>query len=822
MHKEVSEEVQQLLRTVYEFCESEDRSVRERQIRQWRQLKLLWEGFSQIWYNEVAHDWRIWDEHSNQDGNNDQAYYDRPINVFQAYLQSIIAALSIIVPPIKCFPDDADDTLDLATARAGDKIAQLVYRHSDVGLLWLHALFINCTEGMVAFYSYPRSDKEYGTYKKDYEEDVEEEHELTTCSLCGHTISDNVVPPGFPSPLVGTDSQVQEPPIAHEGPNNQLNLGPQLSEPITSEQELNEYIPDDEDAALHHELLEGNDLCPSCMQMMDPAITREKFVTTRLVNSTLEPKTRICLEAYGGLNTKIPNYAKCQKDIPYLIYSKESNYVMIVEKHKHLHGKKELLESLKNQSTAGAYNQYDQWGRLSPQYQGEYPINVITESCAWLRPAAFNCLPEKDDIKKLNKLFPDGVKVTYANDCFADAENEALDDCWTLTENPLSDHLHFAPDGSLLTSVQEITNDVISLVLQTIEHGIGQTAADPAVLDFNAYEQMEVLPGGIFPTKQLSGKNISEGFYQFKTATLSQEVMPFFQQIQSLGQLTSGALPSLFGGAIEGSETASQYSMSRAQATQRLQNKWKLFTTTWKRVFSKVVPMYIKEVQYDEKDVERDKDGNFVNVLIRKAELEGKIGKVELEANENLPLTWGQKKDLLEKLLMNQNPVIQQLVSAPENLALLHEALGLVDFYVPGEDDIIKQYDEIKLLLNSEPIMVPPDEMMAMEAAANGLPPPEPVEESSVPIDPIFDNNQLEFEICRKWIISEAGRQAKTENEAGYRNVLLHGKMHNDIMKQQQMEQQMSMAAASAPPKKPNAVTAKEAPITEEANVETI
>ena len=49
-------------------------------------------------------------------------------------------------------------------------------------------------------------------------------------------------------------------------------------------------------------------------------------------------------------------------------------------------------------------------------------------------------------------------------------------------------------------------------------------------------------------------------------------------------------------------------------------------------------------------------------------------------------------------------------------------------------------------------------------------------------IDPVFDNHALEFEICRKWIISEAGRQTKTDNPDGYKNVLLHGKMHQQAM----------------------------------------
>ena len=130
----VSEEVQRLLKEVVEHFDREDISVRERQIRTWKRLKLFWEGFQKTWYSEVAHDWRI----DTDESDSSQSYYDKPVNVFRAYLESIIAALSVTVPPIKCFPDDADNTLDLSTARAGDKISQIIYRHNDVPLLWLH------------------------------------------------------------------------------------------------------------------------------------------------------------------------------------------------------------------------------------------------------------------------------------------------------------------------------------------------------------------------------------------------------------------------------------------------------------------------------------------------------------------------------------------------------------------------------------------------------------------------------------------------------------------------------------------------------------
>lgn len=805
-----SEEIQTCLKSIYEDCNKEDRATRERQIRQWRRLKLLWEGFQRVWYSEVAHDWRVWDQTADQD--TDQSYYDKPINVFRAYLESIIAALSITIPPIKCFPDDADNPLDLATAKAGDKISQLIYRHNDVALQWLHALFVYCTEGMVACYSYPLADEKFGTYTEEETEEDEEEHEITTCKSCGAVISDTVINPREQADNnsgvnndnpIGNVSSPQDNPTQITNNTNSNNSSVEELE----RQEQDEFMPDNDDAELHYDLSQGEDLCPVCMEKLDPEITRDKFVVTRLVGNTTLPKSRICIEMYGGLNVKVAVSARRQKDTPYLVYSYEYDYALAMERYEHL---KDFKDNIKptlqsGNRTSGSYNQYDEWGRLSPQYQGEFPINVVTINHAWIRPGKYNILG-KEQADKLKRLYPDGCKATFVNGQFAEAVNECLDDCWTLTENPFSDYLYFDPLGQLLTSVQEITNDLVSLVLQTIEHGISQTFADPGVLNFNAYQQTETVPGGIFPASPKSGKTMEDAFYELRTATLSGEVLPFYNAIQGMGQLVSGALPSLFGGALVGADTASQYSMSRAQALQRLQNSWRLFTVWWKNIFGKAVPMYIKEVKDDERDVQRDKDGNFINVLIRKAELEGKIGKIELESAENLPMTQAQISDLFKTLLQSSNPEIMQLLNAPENLPIIHEALGLVDLTIPGEDDVIKQYDEIKQLLNSEPIPTGDPQ--------NPFAP-------SVQIDPIYDNSQIEFEICRKWIISEAGRQAKIDNPQGYMNVLLHGKEHFEQIKQQIAAQGPSQPSPgqtpnSAPPQNTGA------PITGESDVSTI
>lgn len=758
----LDERIEKCLLTLSEHFDREDFAVRERQLRIWRRLKLYWNSFSNVFYSEVAHDWRTWDRE--QEGSTDQSYYDKPLNVFRAYLESIIAALSVTIPSVKCYPDDAENPQDIETAHAGDKIYDLISKHNKTSLLWLHALYTMATEGMIAAYTYTDENEKYGSSKEDITEEVEMQAKI--CPVCQTQIAD----------------------------------------PVLSNRERNEFDPGDDDVKLQNEL-EQSDICPQCGALLDPEMAATPLIITRIVGTTNKAKTRQCIEVYGGLYVKIPNYIREQKDLPYLRFSYECHYAQAYEKYQHLKGKFDDSP----QKTTGYYGDpYEAWARLSPQYNGDMPIHNVTINQYWFRPYSYNVLND-DDTEFIKKKFPNGCKFVKVNDCPAEACNESLDDHWTIASNPLSDYLHYDPTGTLLVSVQDITNDIVSLVLQTIEHGIPQTFADPAVLNFDEYRQTETAPGLIYPATPKSGKSVGDGFYEVKTATLSGEILPFAQNIQSMGQLVSGALPSLFGGASsQGSQTASEYSMSRAQALQRLQNSWKMLSEWWKDIHGKVIPQFIKTMVGDEKYVEKDENNNFINVFVRRSELQGKLGQIELETSEQLPQSWAQKRDAVMELIKLNNPELLQLLASPENMSLIKEAVGLTEFIMPGEADREKEFEDIQLLVTSEPIVIPPqvDPMMVQANPQMAMDPNimqmmQPQELPSVEVDPELDNHAIAMEIDRAWLIGPAGRLAKQENPPGYKNVLLHFKAHQQAMQMQQMQASGMMAPPGQPANEP-------------------
>jgi hypothetical protein len=208
----------------------------------------------------------------------------------------------------------------------------------------------------------------------------------------------------------------------------------------------------------------------------------------------------------------------------------------------------------------------------------------------------------------------------------------------------------------------------------------------------------------------------------------------------------------------------------------------------------------------DERYVEKNRDGAFINVVIEKAQLQGKIGNIELEASENVPISLQQKKDVLLNLMQFADPNLIAALSAPENIPFIKEALGLEEIIIPGEDDRQKQYEEIQMLLETEPIpSMDPITMM-------------PTLMPSVQVDEILDNHQIEAQICRSFLISDVGRSTKLNNPTGYENILLHMKQHMQFAMMAMQAQQQMQANQDGSEKKPAPNNNENEPPIEEEN----
>lgn len=476
------------------------------------------------------------------------------------------------------------------------------------------------------------------------------------------------------------------------------------------------------------------------------------------------------IEAWGPLNLKILHGVKKQSDTPYLRLETDCHETIL----------KSIYPEYKDKFTKSGPQTPDRFDRTSV-----FNPDLHTVIREWLRPCNF----EDEENADLKALFPEGGYFVIIDDeCLVESFPESLDQCWTLTENPLARLIHADPLGLQLSHVQEMINELVDLTMQTIEQGIDQVFADPRVLDFTQYGQSEVNPGTVYPAKALANKSLGESFFTLKAATLGQGIDRFMATLDQYAQLVSGAFPSIYGGAIQGgSNTYKEYEASKNQALQRLSLTWRMLNQTWAEVTRKSVESYRKNLVEDEKYVK--KFGNsYVSVHIKKAELTGKVGRVSAEVTDQLPVSWTQKRGVVLELIQLQLPQLVATFFHPENVTLMKDLFGLEDLYIPGEDDRIRQLFDILEMLNSGPMEVAP--AMMNQETGEQMP---PQMQSTKPPNPDLDDNEVRIQVLKAWLLSEVGEDAKITNPGGYENVMQNLRERVQLQQQQMMQQAMMM-----------------------------
>ena len=628
------------------------------------------------------------------DKNQTNRHYDKVINIYRAHAESIIAALSIKPPSAIFYPADAEIEEDITTAKACTKIKENIERINDAQLLLIKILMIMFNQGTVAAYVYNKRSPEYGTYNtQNYSTEMTRIHSvLLNCAECG--------------------SNIEEVQFRNE----------------------------------KGKVEEVEQTCAVCGHSGIPDKHEYEEEYPEITGVTVNAKARTQIEVFSPLFVYMPFYARKQAQFPYIRLRFEQHYAAL----------KNIFPKLKKRGFSQSLDQNNADERGI--FVGTNTSNLCTVDCWWVRDWGFDVIDGKDsEIKELKKLYPDGFYAVYVDDQLVEINNESMDDHWSVTENPLSTYIHAEPIGKGLAPIQDLENEILDLQIETFEHGIPETFARGDVLDFKKYGRSKAAPGMIYPvTPPAEGQSIADSFHTIKTASVSEETDLMTQRLDAKAQFVSAAFPSIYGGpSVSGSKTAREYTESRAMALQRLSLPWNVVKALWADIMSKAIPLYIQSVREtgeDEKIVEKTRTG-FTNTWIRQADLEGKVGAVEADVDENLPMTPGALKNTIMELFTMKDDYIMNAMTHPNNTPLITRALGAPDFYIPGEDDRNKQYAEFADLLGGIPVEVKQ-----------------------------YEDHELESEVCKAFLISPTGLMLKKQNPQGIELIEQHMMAH-DAMK---------------------------------------
>ena len=137
------DELMRGLTALVEQIDLRDQFARDRLMKVYKRNEYFWEGIQNIYFSEVAHDWRYagldTDEFAN-DPYEEANIEAKVVNIYKAHGEIIIAAISQSLPSTRFFPNDADQAADIYTAQAFSRLAELIRKHNKAPFLFMKAI----------------------------------------------------------------------------------------------------------------------------------------------------------------------------------------------------------------------------------------------------------------------------------------------------------------------------------------------------------------------------------------------------------------------------------------------------------------------------------------------------------------------------------------------------------------------------------------------------------------------------------------------------------------------------------------------------------
>lgn len=705
--KELPTDVKNFLMDCVKNCELEDEYIRSLQVKTWKKLEEYWHGIQFLFWSEIAQDWAT-PENGIQVGivgeetrDSVGPFYDYVINIYKAHGESIIAALSQSIPGVEWFPDDADNTDDVSASMAKNHLGIIYQKHIKAKLRFIDALFKLYNQGIVAAYRYREGEESYGIHRVPK---YKTEKIKSTKNVCPECQSD----------IVGSSSPTDIP------------------------------------------------TCPTCnMQGKE-----EEYEEDQIIHDGYDeiPKERESLCIEGPLGVKVAYYAKKQKDCGYLIWYLEEHYAK----------GRSLYPDWADDICPDAGESKERWARTPSSYStawrgGSEDTNLTSFKRVWLRPwmyysnASDKKLTNKEVKKYLDKEFPKGIHFVINGKNIVDFDPDCMDKCWTLGKSGPSTFIHSDPVGAGIAPIQEMTNQIANLTIQTIEYGVPALFADSRILNRDVWSQQDSSPGTITTVrKPAEFQTLSEGFYEQKISTPSKELETFRARLDQDAEFVVGDQPTISGKSFEsGTRTLGEYTSSYQKSLARLRLIYDYTTEWWYQVVDKGVTAMEDDIKKygDSENTVIKSQGQFENIKVEKKDLMGKAS-LSPEISESFPLSSDQKLSMIIQMISLQNPMIESVIGHPENAHIITEALGFPDLYIPGESQRYKALVTIKKLLNPKN---PPQQIPDPTTG-------QPMVQASMQPDPAVDDEETQIAVFKYFLASEKGMQTLDTNPPGYAN----------------------------------------------------
>jgi hypothetical protein len=575
--------------------------------------------------------------------------YDYTQNIYRGYCRKMEAVLGTRIPNAVAVPNDPSDEKDIAAARAANNAAMYVRQQCElqVQILWLVYKLFNFGTSFWTL-EWVEDAEKYGW--KEIPQNATEQLGLGggfQCPQCGDVAPGDARPPQCPQ--CGGDmnsAAYQEPAQANVPADLPPTRVPKGGLEIDIADVTEVSVPLDTDG------MKGTDACLW--------IRRER-----------EKHKAILLQKYGDTLREA-------------IKSGDNAF--------------------ENESVSLQYGESVRSSMASPigivRPKRENRWTIIEED--WT-PAMYEMVDDKPSRKLLKENFPDGVRITAVKGHVIDLENRKLTDHWQACQPEPTQRIMCEPLGQDWVQTQDLLNNILNQCAETIERSNEPGFADPTRVDMDAWQRRRDNPGDLIPAVRPPGGTLADLIYRPQSLTFSEQIPPWRAQVEETSQDTSGLTPIIWGGDTS-DPTARQSELKTNAAIRQLSVIWVMVGKSLESVYEKACNLL---AEHEDGVLAFSKQraneyGKFDTVMVAIEDLKG--GHYHFEADEAIPMTWGQQRDLLMWMLDKPADILKAWgLDDPLNIYEFKELLGMPGMHVPHLDQRDKCMDVIGKLLEGAP-----------------------------------------------------------------------------------------------------------------------
>lgn len=386
--------------------------------------------------------------------------------------------------------------------------------------------------------------------------------------------------------------------------------------------------------------------------------------------------------------------------------------------------------------------------------------NMWTVSDLWWTPAQYELVDDPTVRKTLKENFPKGLRITSVRDKIVDFQNEVLRERWQECKPEPSERIMVDPLGMDWLEVTDIYNNTLNQCSETIDRSNQPGFADPTKLDFDALQERRMLPGEYIPMLRPAGGRLEDAIYNPTPITFSEQIAPWVASVIDVAKQVTGLLDAIWGGGSDDEPTARQAEMKKNSALGQLGMIWTSVGKSLEKVYMKATRLLAENEEGVLAFTKKDQFGNFNTMSVVVDDLRN--GKYHFEADEAIPMTWGQQRDLLMWMLDKPEELLQLWgMDDPLNIPEFKRLLGMPGERIPLEDERKAGMIVIGKLLEAAPTPGP--------ATPDGTP-----GEDQASIQPQWEDDHAFLTKLAKAYM-KANPELETDAPDGYKNLQLWG-----------------------------------------------